>query len=56
MQRSWCLGDGGAYLTPECLATYGAFLGVEKQETIELTKVWANVQEYCGNEETQVSP
>jgi hypothetical protein len=54
VQRSWCLGDGSAYLTTECLNAYAEFLEIDKEETVHIAQVFGNVQAYCGDEITQV--
>ena len=54
--KSWCLGDGGAYLTAECLNAYGGFLDIDEAQTVALATAWGGVQEYCGNEASRVCP
>lgn len=54
IERSWCLGDGGAYVTKECMDAYGTFLEIESKDIQDLVKVFDNVQSYCGNEITEV--
>lgn len=54
VERSWCLGDGGAYLTMDCLNAYGEFLEIGKEDTVNLAKVFDNVHVYCTDEITEV--
>jgi hypothetical protein len=47
--QAWCLGDGSAYLSEECLDAYAELLDVAKEDTITLAAIFADVHWQCGN-------